>query len=595
MPETLNLYGTDSDLSAIAGNAGMLCEFPHDSEWLRAAEHWYGPEEMLGPPDGALRVAHSVVSKLMAALSALKELPVLTIFEEPLLEQVSYAVQAFDLDRWICARGFSECQFDGYSPWLDRLQKVRNLSGSNYRLTGNVPFTESSWMRRGVGRLWKARNRPGEVFRRAAPLVSRYASATCRGGIAAKVPHGGIWFYSTSYNYTRIGLEYEPYFPGPVYFLVEDPDCGGKCLAERGRGFYPLYAWSRASDIPSRPEIQAIAQRIAKAVMSVRLGQDEDRLRRVLLQSDWWDHFLKRRLPFVIFHERVLRRWCEAVAPQMLVVGNAGWERALLQSPQAKGIPSLMLQHGVMHWVYAVADQPVTTFLLRGKFFQQALNEKLRNKTVIGNYPQENRRTIDAAAESRRDVLFITTPYDSAVFFHAGELREILGCLLRVCGHCQRRLVIRVHPVEKLSFYQSLVQELEQKSGNHAEVLYSQGPGLEDALARSCVAVLYFSTMFLDCLRHGIPIISFDWHWFPNKRHYEQEGIFKFANSLAHLEELIREGVAGLLRSRRDGLEAFMAGTKAEEISRLLADLWGSRVSVDAGVQQPYPAACSFD
>jgi hypothetical protein len=248
-----------------------------------------------------------------------------------------------------------------------------------------------------------------------------------------------------------------------------------------------------------------------------------------------------------------------------------------------------MLQHGVMHWVYAVADQPVTTFLLRGKFFQQALNEKLRNKTVICNYPQENRPTIEAAAESRRDVLFITTPYESAAFFHPAELREILGCLLRVCEHCQRRLVIRVHPVEKLSSYRSLVQELQQTSGSHAEVLYSQGPGVEDVLARSCVAVLYFSTMFLDCLRHGIPIISFDWHWFPNKQHYEQEGIFQFANSLVHLEELIREGVAGLLRSRRDGLEAFMAGTKADEISRLLADLWGSRVSVGAGVQQPYP------
>ena len=99
MPPVLNLYGTDSDLSTVAGDAGMLCEVPRDSQWLKGAEHCYGPEELLGSADEALVVAHSLVGKLIAALSAVKGLPVLTMFEEPLLEQVSYAVQALHLDR----------------------------------------------------------------------------------------------------------------------------------------------------------------------------------------------------------------------------------------------------------------------------------------------------------------------------------------------------------------------------------------------------------------------------------------------------------------------------------------------------------------
>ena len=578
MPKTLNLYGTDSDLSTIAGNVGMLCELPEDSEWLRGAEHWHGPEEMLGSPDDALRVAHTLVSKLMAALSDIQELPVLSIFEEALLEQVSYAVQAFHLDRWIRSHEFSECRFDCYSPWLGGLQTLQSLSESSYRLLGNVPFTESSWMRRGLVRLWKARSRPAEVFRRAAPLISRYASSTHTRMLAKKVPRGGIWFYSLSYNCTKVGLEYEAYFPVPVHFLVEDASTGGRCLSERGRSFYALYSFSRASDIPSRLEVRAIAQHIATAVMSVRLIGDEDRLRSVLLKSDWWDHFLKRRLPFVIFHERALQRWYDAVAPEMLVVGNAGEEQTLLQLSRARNIPSVMLQHGVMHWVYAVADQPVTAFLLRGSFFQRVINDRLRAKSVICNYPQQQRARVEAATDRRHDILFITTPYDVPALFHTAELREILVRLLRVCNSCRRRLVIRVHPLERITFYQSLVQELQQTSGTHAEVLYSQGPGADDVLARCCVAILHFSTMFLDCLRHGIPIISFDWHWFPNKKHYKGENVFNFAGTLDQLEELIRKGVAGQLRSRRDGLEAFLAPTKPEEISGFLAELWRSRL-----------------
>jgi hypothetical protein len=595
MPRTLNLFGTDSDLSSLAGNVGMLCEFPEDSEWLKAAEHWYGPQEMLGSPDEALSIAFSVVSKLMAALSDIKELPVLSIFEEPLLEQISYAVQAFHLDRWIGLHGFSECRFEGYSPWLDRLRRVRCLSSFSYRLMGDVSFTESGWMRRGAGRLWKARSRPGEVLRRAAPIVSRYASATRTREMAGKAPRGGIWFYSTSYNYTKIGLEYETYFPQPVHFLVEDPTAGGRCLSERGRSFYPLYSWSRASDIPSRVEVRDIAQRIVAAARSVPLSEDEDRLRTVLLKSDWWDQLLQRRLPFLIFHERVLQRWCEAITPEMLVVGNAGWERALLQSRQARNIPSILLQHGVMHWVYAVADQPVTAFLLRGRFFQRVLNDRLRSKTVLCNYPQENGATVEATAKLRGDILFITTPYDVPALFHTAELREILGCLLRVCGNCRRRLVIRVHPLERVSSYHSLVEELQPTSGTQAEVAYSQGPGVEEVLTHSSVAVLFSSTMFLDCLRHGIPIISFGWHWFPNKRHYEEAEIFNFAGSLGHLEELIHKGIAGELRSRHDGLEAFMAPMKPEHISHFLAELWESRVKADGGVQLHSLAAPSAD
>jgi hypothetical protein len=596
MPKTINLYGTAGDLSTIAGSAGMLCEFPEDSQWLRAAEHWYRPEEMLGSPDDALRIAHSLVSKLIATLSAVEQLPELSIFEESLLEQVSYAAQAFHLDRWIEAHGFSECRFHGYSPWLNRLRRVRSLNGSSYRLIGDVPFAELSWMRRGMGRLWKSRSRPAEMFRRSAPLLSRYAAATRGRALAGKAPRGGIWFYSTSYNYSKIGFEYEPYFPEPVHFLVEDPATGGTCLSERGRSFYPLYAWSRASDLPSLLEVRASAQRILASVASLRLSQEEDGLRAVLLNSDWWDHFLKRRLPFLIFHERVLQRWCEAIAPEMLVVGNAGWERALLRSQSAKDIPCVMLQHGVMHWVYAVADQPVSTFLLRGEFFQRVLNEQLRRKSVICNFPQQKRTTVEVAPQLRRDVLFITTPYDVPTLFHPAELQEILGRLLRFCASCCRRLVIRVHPLEKISFYQSLVQGLQQTPGAGVEVVYSQGPGVEDVLARSCVAVLYFSTMFLDCLRHGIPMISFAWHWFPNKRHYEEEGIFNFVRSLSELEELLGKGIAGKLRSRRSGLEHFLAATRPQEISHLLAQLWETRRNAgNDTAQQHYLSAQSAD
>ncbi len=584
MSQILNLYGRDSDLTGITGVAGLLCEFAPDSPWLRGAEHCYRAQEMLGSVDDALMVAHSLVSKLVESVSNLEPLPVLTIFEEPLLEQVSYTVQAFHLDRWICSRGFSACRFECCSPWLDRLRQVRALTQSGYALNADLSFGQSRRFLRDIGKLWKSRGRPWELFRRIAPLWSRYLLAARVSKPAEAAPRGGIWFYSTSYNYTKIGMEYEAYFPQKMNFLVEDPATGGRALSEINRGFYHLYAWARASDIPSASEVRLLGDRLTAAMASVPLAHEESQLRAVLLRSEWWRLLLKRRLPFLLFHGRTVQRWCEAVAPEMLVVGNAGWERALLQVEAAKHIPSVMLQHGVMHWVYAVADQPVTKFLVRGNFFQRLLNEELRRKTVICNYPQENTSTRERGGSSRRDILFITAPYDVPTLFHSSDLLDILRVLLQVSDSGNRHLLIRVHPMERVAYYRRLVSEIQEKLGLQADVSYSQGPGVENVLARSRVAVLYFSTMFLDCLRHGIPVVSFGWHWFPNKRHFE--GIFNFAADLRDLEKLIRDGIDGKLPSRRAGLEDFLAPTRPQEISRVLRELWESRSTTERVIRQ---------
>ena len=577
MSHVLTLCGTHSDLTAISGPAGLLCELAPDSPWLKGIEPCYRPDELLGSADNAISVAHSVVSKLIEHVAGLEGLPRLATMEEPLLEQVSYIVQALHLDRWICSRGISSCRFDSYSPWFDRLRQIRALTGSRYELTASVPFGRTNWVERGILDLRKSIGRPSELFRRLAPVRSRVLSSIRVRGLARSAPHGGIWFYSTAYNYTKIALDYEDSFPNKMNFLVEDPATGGKGLSEIGRTAYPLYAWSRASDIPSGSEVRRIGRSITEALAGLPLAAEESLLRTVLLKGEWWDHFRRRVLSFLLFHERTLERWCEAVVPDMLVVGNAGWERALLQSPIAQRIPSLMLQHGIMHWVYAVADQPVTYFLIRGKFFQNLLNDRLRQKTIICNHPERTVPTSERHPSSRQSILFITMPYAIAPLFHRADLRDILRCLLRVSYHSGRQLLIRVHPLESISSYQERVSEIQKESGFRGEVIYSQGPGAEDILARSSVAILYFSTMFLDCLRHGIPIVSLDWHWFPNKGHFKRAEIFNFASDLRDLEQLVQRAIEGQLPSRSASLNEFLAPGRRDEISHLVSELCHSR------------------
>lgn len=576
MSKILQLSAKDSSLKSGRGAVGLLCEFAPDSPWLREAECWYGPDRLLGSADEALQSVYPLVTKLLQAEPQFEGVPLVKIFEETLLEQFSYIAQALHLDLWICEEGFTRCSFGSYSAWLDRLREVKKFTGSPYELIAELPALQSNVRARALKRLWTSRPALPEFFRRVMPLRSRWASGLRVQAAAKRAPRGGIWFYSTAYNYTKIGLEYEPYLPETMNYLVEDPATGGKRLQELGRDWQLLYGWAERLDIPSNAEVGALGKQITSAISAVPLSETENILRAVFLKSEWWQLFLSRWLAFLIFNSRVLQRWYRSVAPEMILVGNAGFERALLLHESVREIPVVMLQHGIMHWVFGVTDEPVDVFLLRGSFFQRSVNEKFRRKTLILN-SEAPKSPVSRPGDTVKDsILFITAPYDIPEFFHREDLRDIVRSLMSASRATGRRLVIRVHPMEKISTYRKLVAGLEPELGFKVDVDYSQGPGVEGFLERSCVAVLYFSTMFLDCLRHGIPIISFGWHWFPNRRQFEEEGIFNFASDLKNLEELIAQGAAGKLNVRRTGIEEFLAPVHSKRLSNFFRDIWES-------------------
>lgn len=583
MSKTVYLLSGDSDLKGVSGSIGLLSELASDSLSIRGLPEYHGAAELLGSPDAALEIAYPLVTKFLQAAPAVEGFSPLQIFEETLLENISYISQALKLDQWISAREFSSCRFDSYSPWLLRLKNARAVTGSNYKIEEHLPILQSSRRGRAIQSLWTSWPRPREFFSRVAPLWSQYLPAQAQPKIPRDMPQGGIWFYSTAYNYTRIGLEYERYLPGGLNYLVEDASTGGKRLRELGREAHLLYAWSRKSDIPSRAEVRSIAQQTTQAIEAIPLSDTENVLRATLLKSDFWELYLTRRLRFVLFNSRVLQRWFEAVQPEMIVVGNAGYERALLLHENVRRVPIVMLQHGVMHWVLSVTDEPVDVFLLRGPFFQRSISQKLRSKSIILNFSTPGETGTAAKPSTRDSILFISAPYELAALAHRADRRDILRSLLRAAHTNRRPLIIRVHPMEKISLYEGIVKDLQQELGFRVEVSYSQGLGAEDVLSRSCVAILYSSTMFLDCLRHGIPIVSFGWHWFPNQKQYEQEQIFNFARNLSHLEDLIKRGVDGDLPLRRSGLEQFLAPTRPEDISNVFQELWDSRKAHQTG------------
>ena len=105
---------------------------------------------------------------------------------------------------------------------------------------------------------------------------------------------------------------------------------------------------------------------------------------------------------------------------------------------------------------------------------------------------------------------------------------------------------------------------------------------MDFVLANTAVAVTYSSTVFLDCLRRGIPIISFGWHDFAYKSLIEQHNVFHFARDLADLENLVEKALNGELPVSKD-YDRFLAPTSKLELSEFFRSLVSKSLAQPSG------------
>jgi hypothetical protein len=275
-----------------------------------------------------------------------------------------------------------------------------------------------------------------------------------------------------------------------------------------------------------------------------------------------------------ILQARALARWLDAAQPELVVVGNSGWERDLLLQCRARGVPTVLLQHGTFGDFYQLMDEPVDAIVARGRFFRDFLSQASRRKSTVLNIPEpQPQLPVDRPG---RDILFLTAPY----IFSSNDPRErgdIYLALLRVAARLGRTIIVRVHPLEDLRQRRREINALNRTLNPQARLEFSQGPGLSDVLDRSAVAVTYASTAFLDCLRRGIPIVSFGWCDFSYKRAIQQLGVFHFAHTLAELEQLVEQGLSGALPARSEMLPEFLAPTTSDELRHWFGDVMARR------------------
>lgn len=552
------------ELPSNPGLTGLLVENAPDAPWL-PREH-VSMAELLGDPEEAKVQGAALLTKILEGEPEIDGVRHLYALKEPLIRAAANSYRLLHLHRWLAEHQISQCRF-GSANWVSAgLRELRNLAGGSYDIhEGTGAKTRSA------NRLYRYIRETGseglsEIPRIALqtkfPLLSRVVLQRKR----QPVPPGETWFYSTFYTYTKIALAYDRSLPNQFRFLISDRGSAEHPLRDEGRSWSELCAYVRRSQLPSQRAISTVRQTLADHIDKARLSEEEALIRQLVKRSPEMGDFFQWQIKIGLLENQAFDGWYSREKPKLLVVGNDSYEGYFLQRAQKCGLPTLMLQHGIFGDFYQLTEHSADMLLVRGKFWQEFISAESRRKSLVANCvsPQSSERP----GHDGKDLLFVSVHYKSIAAYHLKDLEDILRTAARAAVRCNRRLTIRVHPRETPTIYGSMLSKIAAEHDLRPEVAFSTGPTLEQAIRGSAVAMLHSSTVFLDCLRMKVPIVSFDWHHFAYKRGIEKHNVFSFAKNLSHLEELLVAGLSGSLQASNE-YEDFLAPTSENEVRKV--------------------------
>jgi hypothetical protein len=345
---------------------------------------------------------------------------------------------------------------------------------------------------------------------------------------------GGRWFYSSYVNCTRSLARHWPSPPDPGRWVVN--------RHEAARDIPPGAGWSYLWDFgkPSGKKDKKEAIHQVRHFFSTLPAEKEDfPFRGFISSSSDISYLLHRLLPASLAEIDLLYSFLERAMPEEVWVADQwGSEGLLCQAARNLRIPVHQVQHGALHRFFPFSPVYSDRFRVWGEFWRNVLPLSERDKTEVFNpgmsaLPLRKGRQ----APPGKTVLFLTSPLALGVLWNADQVLHEFAKLvasLRERGH---RVIVRIHPAETEEPWRTSLED--EFGAVPPEVRFSKEEPLSAVLEKTDLAVMYFSTVFLDCLAGGIPVIALGWYPHIWQKHIESRGIVHFARSLAEVWSLV--------------------------------------------------------
>jgi hypothetical protein len=345
---------------------------------------------------------------------------------------------------------------------------------------------------------------------------------------------GGDLFYSSYVNYSRALGAQTGALGAPPQWIVN--------LHSARRGLPPgAQAFNLWQFGAARPrDHAAVLAGIKDAVASAPESADGFPLRAALLASHEVQEAIRRVMPLLLAEIDLEHNCLEHVRPDMVWVANQwGSEGCMLQAAHARDIPVTQVQHGGLEQYYSCAPIYTEQFLVWNEFWRQAVNASFHGAVRI--VEPHNPASASPAASAMNGghasgapqngaVTFFTNPPEVVPMWNPSVVRWETVTLLQELTGRGKAVTLRAHPMDGLDQY--AVAWRENYGALPKNLALDKGTPLEPLLARTHIALMVFSTVVMDCITHGIPVVGLGWYDFMFKAQVERARYVGYENTI---------------------------------------------------------------
>src|SRR5262249_48025480 len=138
---------------------------------------------------------------------------------------------------------------------------------------------------------------------------------------------------------------------------------------------------------------------------------------------------------------------------------------------------------------------------------------------------------------SRPRVTLVTAPLDVLPFWNPQQAAREAAIVVSRLHRRGFSATVRVHPRDRIVDWQAAFARA--GSAVAADIEFENAPPLEQVLAKTDVALMFSSTVFLDCVARGIPVVSLGWYPGQWRQALERTRAIQFARSIEQAVTLV--------------------------------------------------------
>ena len=235
-------------------------------------------------------------------------------------------------------------------------------------------------------------------------------------------------------------------------------------------------------------------------------------LRKWMAQSPTWKRWRSVELSLLVTLTACWEEYLDQAKPRLIVMANQwGIEGWFTNIAARRGIPVLQIMHGALGG-HLYTQTPIISndLVVCGNFWRDLWVENQRPRILVGNPDGWIQKIPRRPSAGKRSLTFFSWPLSHARFYSFYELVDgFIHILQRVVKAKKYKITIRFHPRENPGEF---VRRWRRLYGPlPSEIRLHKNEPLSKTLAETDVALMFRSTVMLNCLASGIPFVLPGW------------------------------------------------------------------------------------